>query len=147
MKYIKPILVILVLSFTFVTANAIAVSDLFLGKKTIHSYRTFPLEISAEEASMVSAGSHIDILMTFNAMLKKSGQNIADNIQTVTVTLLQNILVLETAKIQNKHYIFINITPRDAQYLAIAQEQTLNISLRNPKDFKVTAMPVFYEDN
>ena len=147
MKYIKSISAVLVFLIIFVTLNAEAVSDLFLGQKTPISYRAFPLEISAEEASMVSAGSRVDILMTFQAMLKRSGQNISDNTETITITLLQNMLVLETAKIQNKHYIFINITPREAQYLALAQEKTLNISLRNPKDRKISPMPVSYTEN
>lgn len=147
MKYMKSLIAVLVFLIAFVSLNAEAVNDLFLGQKIPFSYRAFPLEISAEEASMVSAGSRIDILMTFQAMLKRSGRSISQKGEIVTVTLLQNILVLETSKIQNKNYIFVNIPPRDAQYLTLAQEQTLNISLRNPKDRKIAPMPVAFTED
>lgn len=145
MKHIKYIATVLVLLIAFITLNASAVQELFLDKKTIPSYRAFPLEISAEEASMISAGSRIDIMMTFQAMLKRNGQDIMP--QTITLTLLQNIFVLETAKIQGRHYIFLNIPPLQAQYLALAQEKTLNISLRNPKDRKVLPIPMTYAED
>ena len=70
MKTIKFITVFVFITLLLSFVNAGAVSNLFLGQKTPFSYRVYPLEVSAEDAYMLSAESHIDIMITLPVLSK-----------------------------------------------------------------------------
>lgn len=108
--------------------------------------------IPVATASMIKPDDNVDILFTFEATLK-SGQR-----QQVTVTLLQNIKVLavgsdlgqgldaktaadmkskddESSAYSDSSSLSLALSPRDAQYLALAQAQgTISVILRSHGD-------------
>lgn len=109
-------------------------------------------------ASMIKPDDNVDILFTFEATLK-SGQR-----QQVTATLLQNIKVLavgsdlgqgldaktaadmknkdeESSAYSDSSSLALSLSPRDAQYLALAQEQgKISVILRSHGDMALYAI-------
>ncbi len=103
-------------------------------------------------ASMIKPDDNVDILLTFEAVMKSGAR------QKVTVTLLQNIKVLgvgadlgqgldaksasameakdeDAAAYSDSSALSLALSPRDAQYLALAQaEGDISVILRTPGD-------------
>lgn len=103
-------------------------------------------------ASMIKPDDNVDILLTFEAVMKSGAR------QKVTVTLLQNIKVLgvgsdlgqgldakaanamknkeeDAAAYSDSSALSLALTPRDAQYLALAQaEGDISVILRSHGD-------------
>lgn len=103
-------------------------------------------------ASMIKPDDNVDILLTFEATLKSGVR------QQVTITLLQNAKVLavgsdlgqgldartaaamknkddEASAYSDSSSLSLALTPRDAQYLALAQAQgTISVALRSHGD-------------
>ena len=108
--------------------------------------------IPVATASMIKPDDNVDVLLTFEALMK-SGQR-----QKVTVTLLQNVKVLgvgadlgqgmdaksaaamkdkdeDAAAYSDSSSLSLALSPRDAQYLALAQaEGDLSVILRSHGD-------------
>ncbi len=123
-----------------------------LSSKIPARMRGFVIQVDAAAAAMIKPDDNVDILLTFTAMMKNNIQ------QTVTVTLLQNIKVLgvggnlgqgldakgasglkskeeEAAAYTDSSTLSLALSPRDAQYLALAQEQgKISVILRSPGD-------------
>ena len=66
---------------------------------------------------IVSADNKVDVLVTFEAIMKNG------NKQNVTVTLLQDLNVLKVGTDDKDAYLVLALSPRDAQYLALAQKE------------------------
>ena len=103
-------------------------------------------------ASMIKPDDNVDILLTFEAVMKSGSR------QKVTVTLLQNVKVLgvgadlgpgfdaksanamkdkdeDAAAYSDSSALSLALSPRDAQYLALAQaEGDISVILRTPGD-------------
>ena len=72
-------------------------------------------------AQLVRPQDRVDVLVTFRAVLKGQTES-----SLVTVTLLQNINVLKVGSVgslEKTAYVVLALSPRDAQYLALAQEE------------------------
>jgi pilus assembly protein CpaB len=92
-------------------------------------------------AGFVTAGTRVDVLLT--------GSPNGGEQQTTTV--LQNVAVLasgrtlertSTGEAQNTAVITLEVTPEDAQRLALASKQgTIQLALRNPLDTKQDDVP------
>ncbi len=117
-------------------------------------------DIPIATASMIKPDDNVDILLTFEAVLK-SGQR-----QNVTVTLLQNIKVLavgsdlgqgldaktaaalknkdeESSAYSDSSALSLALSPRDAQYLALAKEQgKLSVILRSHGDMSLYTIEI-----
>ena len=117
-------------------------------------------DVPIQTASMIKPDDNVDILLTFEAVLK-SGQR-----QNVTVTLLQNIKVLavgsdlgqgvdaktaaamknkdeETSAYSDNSSIALALSPKDAQYLALAKEQgKVSVILRSHGDMSLYTIEI-----
>lgn len=80
-------------------------------------------------AEVVVPNDTVDVLATFSVKMKDAVQ------QNATVTLLQNIKVLAVGTSENKTYMVLALSPKDAQYLALTQrEGDVSVVLRSPGD-------------
>jgi len=87
---------------------------------------------------MVTAGDNVDVVFTFEATLKSG------NKEKVSVTLLQHVKVLAAGveavsgavrQPEKSGYVVLALTPRDAQYLALARaEGVIEVIVRAPAD-------------
>ena len=87
---------------------------------------------------MIAEGDNVDVLFTFPATMK-NGKN-----EKVSLTLLQNVKVLAAGvqpafsrgdKATDNGYVVLALTPRDAQYLALAQaEGIIDVIVRTAGD-------------
>ena len=94
--------------------------------------------LSSVLGQMIAEGDNVDVLFTFSATMK-NGQS-----EKVSVTLLQNVKVLAAGaqsarscgdKANDNGYVVLSLTPRDAQYLALAQaEGIIDVIVRNAGD-------------
>ena len=127
--------------------------DIGLSSKIPIQMRGFIINnIPVATASMIKPDDNVDVLLTFEALMK-SGQR-----QKVTVTLLQNVKVLgvgadlgqgldaksaaamkdkdeDAAAYSDSSSLSLALSPRDAQYLALAQaEGDISVILRSHGD-------------
>ncbi|MBO4675235.1 MAG: Flp pilus assembly protein CpaB [Elusimicrobiaceae bacterium] len=117
-------------------------------------------DVPIQTASMIKPDDNVDILLTFEAVLK-SGQR-----QNITLTLLQNIKVLavgsdlgqgvdaktaaamkskdeETSAYSDNSSIALALSPKDAQYLALAKEQgKVSVVLRSHGDMSLYTIEI-----
>lgn len=80
-------------------------------------YRGFALPIDAEQVMYVKAGDRIDVMVTFDALMK------GDVKEKVTATLLQNVVVLDMKKYGDgdaRFVLLLQLNPKEAQYLALS---------------------------
>ena len=96
-------------------------------------------------SGLIRPNDHIDIIATF----RFPNQEGTDKLETVTLTLLQNVAVLAVGQdtdsapsrsLQRQSYssITLNVTPKEAEILGFAmQKGKLNLTLRNPSDVHV----------
>ena len=123
-----------------------------LSSKIPVQMRGFVMVVDSNVASMIKPDDNVDILLTFEALMKTGAR------QKVTVTLLQNVKVLgvgsdlgqgldakAAAALRNQEEdasaytdtsaLSLALSPRDAQYLALAKEEgTLSVILRSHGD-------------
>lgn len=131
-----------------------------LSSKIPARMRGFMIRVDAASAGMIKPDDNVDILLTFNAVMKNGAP------QRVTVTLLQNIKVLgvganlgqgldaksaaglqskeeEAAAYTDSSTLSLALSPRDAQYLALAQQEgELSVILRSPGDGSIYMMEI-----
>ncbi len=123
-----------------------------LSSKIPVQMRGFIIDVPSSTASMIKPNDNIDVLLTFDAVMKNGSQ------QKVTVTLLQNVKVLgvgsdlgqgldarganamknkeeDAAAYSDSSTLSLALSSRDAQYLALARgEGTISVILRSPGD-------------
>lgn len=123
-----------------------------LSSKIPIQMRGYVLVVDSNVASMIKPDDNVDILLTFEAVMKSGAR------QRVTVTLLQNVKVLgvganlgqgldaksaaalksqedDASAYTDTSALSLALSPRDAQYLALAQgEGTLSVILRSHGD-------------
>ncbi len=123
-----------------------------LSSKIPVQMRGYMISIPIATASMIKPDDNVDVLLTFEAMMKSG------NRQKVAVTLLQNVKVLgvgtdlgqgldaraaaaakskdeEAAAYSDNSTLALALSPRDAQYLALAQaEGDISVILRSHGD-------------
>ena len=102
---------------------------------------------AASVTGMVNPNDHVDVIGTFTFPNEESGKR--DQSSLVTCTILQNVLVLATGKITAKmagrdgdapsgsySTVTLEVTPREAEMLAFAEQMRgrLSLSLRNRSD-------------
>ncbi len=99
-------------------------------------------------AQTIDADDQVDVLMTFEAQLKNGRK------ENVTVTLLQNIKVLDvgleqpqraglTGPVGGNAYVVLALSPKDSQYLSVALTQgKLDLVLRQPGDEETDVMEI-----
>jgi len=131
-----------------------------LSSKIPVQLRGYVMVVDSNVASMIKPDDNVDILLTFEARMRNGAQ------QRVTVTLLQNIKVLgvgsnlgqgldtkaasalkaqedEATAYTDTSALSLALTPRDAQYLALAQgEGTISVILRSHGDVTQYLMEV-----
>ena len=87
------------------------------------------LNLPKAVAQVVSPDDYVDVLVTFDAVMKDERH------QNVTATLLQNVQVITVGTDDNTAYVVLALSPRDAQYLALAQKDgNISITLRAAGD-------------
>lgn len=123
-----------------------------LSSKIPVQMRGFLIKVPVETAGMIKPDDNIDVLLTFEAQMKSGTR------QKVTVTLLQNVKVLgvgsdlgqgldaktanamknkeeDAAAYSDSSALSLALSPRDAQYLALAQaEGDISVILRSHGD-------------
>ena len=123
-----------------------------LSSKIPVQMRGFIINVPISTASMIKPDDNIDVLLTFEAVMKSGTR------QKVTVTLLQNVKVLgvgsdlgqgldakaanamknkeeDAAAYSDSSALSLALSPRDAQYLALAQsEGDVSVILRSHGD-------------
>ena len=119
-----------------------------------HRMRAVSLQVGGSSAvsGMIQPNDRVDVLGTFNLPSK----TVSDTMETVTLTVLQDVTVLatgqqiakETASTRRRgrtrsyNTVTLEVTPREAELLVFAQQTQgkLILTLRNPSD-------VYYENN
>lgn len=123
-----------------------------LSSKIPVQMRGYVISVPASIAGMIKPDDNVDVLLTFEALMKNGSR------QKVAVTLLQNVKVLgvgsdlgqgldarSAAAMKNKEEdaaaysdnsaLSLSLSPRDAQYLALAQaEGDISVILRSHGD-------------
>ncbi len=131
-----------------------------LSSKIPPKMRGYVLTVDNNLASMIKPNDNVDILITFEAMMKNGAR------ERVTMTLLQTIKVLgvgsnlgqgldakSAAALKNKEEedsaytdvsaLSLALSPRDVQYLALAQKEgDLSVVLRGPGDMNMYQMEI-----
>ena len=114
--------------------------------KVMPSYRAFILPVESNVSSLIKPGDKVDVLLTFDAMIKNGGK------EKMTATILQNIPVLGVggnlgqgmdAAFSDRSVLSLSVTPPEAQYLAVAQEEgSITIIVRSNGDGKVLPIEI-----
>ena len=128
--------------------------------KVMPSYRAFILPVESSISSLIKPNDKVDVLLTFDAMIKNGGK------EKMTATILQNIPVLgvgsnlgqgldasskaanaereaNNAAFSDRSVLSLSVTPPEAQYLALAQEEgTITIIVRSNGDAKVLPIEI-----
>lgn len=123
-----------------------------LSSKIPVQMRGYIISVPVATASMIKPDDNVDVLLTFEATMKTG------NRQTIAVTLLQNVKVLgvgadlgqgldartanamknkdeEAAAYSDNSTLSLALSPRDAQYLALAQKEgEVSVILRSHGD-------------
>jgi Flp pilus assembly protein CpaB len=123
--------------------------------KVLPNYRAFILPVDNSISSLIKPGDKVDVLLTFDAMLKGGSK------EKMTATILQNIPVLgvgsnlgqgmdssakanstereaNNAAFSDRSVLSLSLSPIEAQYLALAQEEgEVTVIVRSTGDTKV----------
>lgn len=128
--------------------------------KVMPSYRAFILPVDMSVSSLIKPGDKVDILLTFDAMIKGGGK------EKMTATILQDIPVLgvgsnlgqgldsasrsanaereaNNAAFSDRAVLSLSVSPPEAQYLALAQEEgVITVIVRSNGDTKVLPIEI-----
>ncbi|HBA60627.1 MAG TPA: hypothetical protein DCZ92_07375 [Elusimicrobia bacterium] len=115
-------------------------NDSYAGKPAIvPGYRAVSLPVAAVQALFLSPGDRVDLLVTFEAVMK------GDTKEMVTATILQNIIVLNVYRpdsLDGNGVVQLMCNPNEAQYaaLSLAQSKRINVTRRAPGDVQLSPM-------
>ena len=106
-------------------------------------YRGAALPIKGHQLLYVKPGDRIDLLVTFEAIIKSADKK--EIKEKVTATILQNIVVLNVRKPEKPDElgaIELLLNPNEAQYaaLSVAKGTSVSISIRAPADTELHPM-------
>lgn len=128
--------------------------------KVMPSYRAFILPVDSNVSSLIKPGDKVDVLLTFDAMIKNGGK------EKMTATILQDIPVLgvggnlgqgmdsaskaanaereaNNAAFSDRSVLSLSVSPVEAQYLALAQEEgVITVIVRSNGDTKVLPIEI-----
>lgn len=99
-------------------------------------YRAVSLPVAQHQLAYIKAGEHVDVLVTFEAVLPKGTR------EMVTATILQNVLVLNVGGVGAEGVVQLALNPNEAQYAALAVDpkKTLWLIARAPGDEEMHPM-------
>ncbi len=128
--------------------------------KVMPSYRAFILPVDSSVSSLIKPEDKVDVLLTFDAMIKNGGK------EKMTATILQDIPVLgvggnlgqgmdsasraanaereaNNAAFSDRSVLSLSVSPVEAQYLALAQEEgVITVIVRSNGDRKVLPIEI-----
>ncbi len=112
--------------------------------KLVAGYRGAVIPLPVDQLLYVKKGDRVDVLVTFDAVMGKKGGTTKEK---VTATILQNIMVLNVHRPENKEVpgaIELMCNPVEAQYVAlsVAQANKINIVVRAPGDTELHPMEI-----
>lgn len=87
------------------------------GVKVPEGYRATVVPAERAELHFIKPGDRLDMTVTFAALMKD------DRKETVTATILQNVLVLGVVDKGDLHAVVLALNPNEAQYLALSMKQ------------------------
>jgi hypothetical protein len=114
----KNLRIFAIFAFCLFLVRAFSNGQNFVSDKVLPNYRAFALQVNAAAAKMVKTGDSVDILFSFETILKNK------KTETMAGTLLQNIKVLDAAKVKGINYIVLQISHVEAEYLALVLENS-----------------------
>ncbi len=102
-------------------------------------YRGTAIPVGGDQLLYVKKGDRVDVLVTFDAKMEKDAK------ETVTATILQNVVVLNVEKPASPEapgVIELLLNPNEAQYaaLSVAQGKKVQITVRAPGDLELHPM-------
>lgn len=102
-------------------------------------YRGTAIPVGGDQLMYVKKGDRVDVLVTFDAKMEK------DVKETVTATILQNVVVLNVEKPaspEDAGVIELLLNPNEAQYaaLSVAQGKKVHVTVRAPGDMELHPM-------
>jgi len=96
--------------------------------------------VAAEKAELlfIKPGDRLDMTVTFNALMGDNRK------ETVTATILQNVLVLDTADKGDVHAVVIALNPNEAQYamLSLNEGYKVHFTIRGKGDTEMHPMEI-----
>lgn len=104
----KAILLLALLAVPVVAASAEKAPVLGAG------YRAMAVPVEAKRLRWIEPGDRVDVLATFEAKLGAKGD---DGKQTVTATILQNVIVLSVD--HKEGLVELQVNPNESQYVAV----------------------------
>ena len=110
----------------------------------VAGYRGAVIPVSGDQLLYLKRGDHVDVLVTFDAIMGKKGETTKEK---VTTTILQNILVLNVYEPKNREdsgALELLCNPVEAQYVALSvpQANRITIVVRGPGDTELHPMDI-----
>ena len=98
-------------------------------------YRATVVPTERVELHYIKPGDRLDMTVTFDAVMK-------DGTQTLTATILQNVLVLDTVDKGDLHGVVLALNPNEAQYamLSLKKNYRINFTIRGRGDMEMHPM-------
>lgn len=98
-------------------------------------YRATVVPTERVELHYIKPGDRLDMTVTFDAVMK-------DGTQTLTATILQNVLVLATVDKGDLHGVVLALNPNEAQYamLSLKKNYRINFTIRGKGDMEMHPM-------
>lgn len=93
-------------------------------------YRSMSLTLDSDQTAFTKAGDRIDILVTFEVLIKDERK------EKVTATILQNVVVLkviDSLSQSGKTVLLLMVNPNEAQYLALSIDGKRELRIINRK--------------
>ncbi len=100
-------------------------------------YRATVVPAGRAELYFIKPGNHLDMTVTFKAMMR-------DGAQPVTATILQDVLVLDTLDKDGMHAVLLALNPNEAQYamLSLTEGYRINFTIRGKGDVELHPMEI-----
>jgi Flp pilus assembly protein CpaB len=101
-------------------------------------YRATIVPADKLETLFIKAGDRLDMTVTFSAVMAD------DRRETVTASILQNVLVLDTVDKGGLHAVVLALNPNEAQYamLSLTDGYRIHFTIRGKGDTEVHPMEI-----
>ncbi len=106
------------------------------GLKVPDGYRAAAVPADRAELRLIKPGDRLDMTVTFSALMKDGRK------ETLTATILQNVLVLDVVDKGGVRAVVLALNPNEAQYamLSLSDGYRVHFTLRGPKDVAMYPM-------